>query len=196
MRQYHSGRERRRSVVKPCVPHPEWKIRAYLDIETDWAKTITVIGVHRVDRGTKQWTRPGLSKDELREFLQGIDVLFTYNGARFDLPIIHEQLKIDLTTEFLHRDLMLDCWSQNLYGGLKKVERVLGIHRDTEGVDGLMAIRLWERFQRDQDADALDMLLRYNREDVENLESVALRLGLVKAEGYHPGPIIYGGQQQ
>ena len=148
---------------------------ACLDIETDQKKIITVIGVYRRYEGTRQWVAPKLSAEELRSFLKGIDVLYTYNGSRFDLPIIREQLIVDLKKEFCHQDLMYDCWSRNLFGGLKKVEQKLGIHRDTEGVDGFMAMTLWDRFSRQGDKAALDTLLRYNREDVENLEALAAK---------------------
>lgn len=156
------------------------KPRAYLDIETDSRRRITVVGVFRPTVGPRQWVAPQLSGEELREFLRGIEVLFTYNGARFDLPVIREQLNVDLAKEFAHQDLMYDCWGRCLFGGLKKVERRLGIHRDTEGVDGREAIALWDRFSRGGDREALEVLLRYNREDVENLESLALRLGVVE----------------
>ena len=36
-------------------------------------------------------------------------------------------------------------------------------------MDGYMAVILWERYQRG-DRTALDLLLKYNREDVINLE--------------------------
>lgn len=155
------------------------KIRAYLDIETDWQKKITVIGIYRPDRESRQWVMPDLSVEEIREFLRGVQALFTYNGARFDLPLIRDQLKIDLMKEFYHQDLMYDCWARSLFGGLKRVEQVLGIPRDTEGIDGLEAMNLWDRFKKQGDRGALDVLLRYNREDVENLESLAVRLGIV-----------------
>ncbi len=186
------GRPRRFSKRKTFLPPEErYKVRAYLDIETDWSQNITVVGIHRPDQGTRQWTHPALHAREIREFLSGIDVLFTYNGARFDLPIIHTQLRADLAKEFFHRDLMHDCWARNLYGGLKKVERTLGIQRDTDGVDGLEAIRLWGRFRNSGDKGALDLLLKYNREDVENLESLALRFGLV--HGDEPVQLVFGG---
>jgi uncharacterized protein YprB with RNaseH-like and TPR domain len=153
--------------------------RAYLDIETDWLRNITVVGVFRPDRGCRQWVRPDLAAEPIADFLRGIEVLFTYNGARFDLPIIKDQLRLDLKALHPHRDLMHDCWSRRLFGGLKGVERTLGIHRDTEGVDGLEAIRLWGRFLREGEKEALEVLLRYNREDVENLEALAVRLGIV-----------------
>ncbi len=156
-------------------------IRAYVDIETDDGRAITVVGVFRPDRGCRQWVRPNFSRIDLLNFLSGVQCLMSYNGARFDLPIIKDQLRVDLESMFSHRDLMLDCWAHNLKGGLKNVERILGIHRDTEGIDGLAAIRLWNAHRRG-DAEALETLLRYNREDVENLEALALKLGVITAE--------------
>lgn len=166
-------------------------IRAYLDIETSWGRRITVIGVHRPDQGTRQWVSPNLSTSELRDFLAGVEVLFTYNGARFDLPVIRDQLDLDLAREFCHQDLMHDCWNRSLYGGLKKVEQTLGISRDTAGINGIDAMNLWERFSRRRDQCALATLLQYNREDVENLETLALRLGIVEPPaGQTASPIL------
>lgn len=110
---------------------------AFLDIETSWDKTITVIGVYRRGEGTLQLVAPDITRKRLREALAGVEIIFTYNGARFDLPVIEQALGIDLENHHAHRDLMLDCWKHKLKGGLKAVERRLGIHRDTEGVDGL-----------------------------------------------------------
>ncbi len=64
---------------------------------------------------------------------------------------------------------MYECWRQNLYGGLKKVEKHLGITRDSLGIDGWEAMRLWERYNKNDDLQALKTLLDYNRDDVINL---------------------------
>ncbi|MBL8022828.1 MAG: ribonuclease H-like domain-containing protein [Elusimicrobia bacterium] len=165
-------------------------IRAYIDIETDEGRRLTVVGVFRPDRGCRQWVRPNFSRMELLNFLSGVECLMSYNGARFDLPVLKDQLRVDLDSMFSHRDLMLDCWAHDLKGGLKKVERQLGIHRDSEGIDGLAAIRLWHASRRGE-PDALETLLRYNREDVENLEALALKLGVVMADV----AVLSGGKQ-
>jgi uncharacterized protein YprB with RNaseH-like and TPR domain len=169
--------------------------RACLDIETDAERRVTVVGLHRPDRGSRQWVRPRLDPQEMLEFLDGVEVLFTYNGGRFDLPVLLEQLGVDLIDRFRHRDLMHDCWKHGLFGGLKAVERRLGIHRDTDGVDGLEAVRLWDRHRRAGDNEALDLLLRYNREDVENLESLARKLGVVTAQRELPLGFPLGGNE-
>ena len=73
---------------------------------------------------------------------------------------------------FSHRDLMFDCWRNNLKGGLKAVERQLGINRELKGVDGYEAVRLWWKYVDSFDLDALNTLLEYNREDVVNLKTL------------------------
>ena len=72
-------------------------------------------------------------------------------------------------------------------GGLKKIEPRFGIHRPKEvnGMDGYMAVLLWQRYQRG-DQGALDLLLTYNREDVVNLE-VLMDGGLPDGAGAAPG---------
>ena len=73
---------------------------------------------------------------------------------------------------------MYDCWKQKLKGGLKKVEQKLGIARDTAGMDGWMAVRLWWDYVNNDDKEALDTLLDYNREDVVNLRALRQKLGI------------------
>ena len=151
---------------------------AFLDIETSWERTITVIGVYKSGEGTTQLIAPDIDRAAILSILVGVDRLFTYNGTGFDLPVIEKWLGISLTQHLRHRDLMYDCWKKKLKGGLKRVERTLGIHRDTEGVDGLQAMNLWKEYQRG-DTDALELLLRYNKEDCENLEILAHKLGVL-----------------
>jgi len=153
---------------------------AFLDIETSWQRTITVIGIYRSGESTVQLVAPDISREKLLAALDGVEALYTYNGKAFDLRVIEQQLGVALAERVTHRDLMFDCWKRKLKGGLKGVERTLGIHRDTEGVDGLQAMRLWDAW-RAGDRDALDLLLRYNREDCENLELLARKIGVLSA---------------
>ena len=67
---------------------------------------------------------------------------------------------------------MYDCWRRRLYGGLKRVEEQLGIFRRSRGIDGIEAMRLWQRYETTRDRRALMTLLEYNREDVLNLEAL------------------------
>ena len=71
---------------------------------------------------------------------------------------------------------MYDCWRNNLYGGLKCVERQLRIPRRLTEINGSEAVRLWQRYVNGYDEGALATLLEYNREDVTNLKVLKERL--------------------
>ena len=160
---------------------------AFLDIETSWEKTITIIGIYRPGEGTTQLIAPEISRENLLQALEGAERLFTYNGSGFDLPVIRQWLGIDLASHVPHRDLMYDCRKRKLKGGLKGVERTLGIHRDTEGVDGLQAMRLWAAYKTG-DREALELLLHYNKEDCVNLEAVAYKIGVLDTPSFRRKP--------
>ena len=64
---------------------------------------------------------------------------------------------------------MYDCWQNNLFGGLKSVEKQLGIERRLTDMNGWEAVRLWWRYVESFDLEALNKLLEYNKEDVVNL---------------------------
>jgi uncharacterized protein YprB with RNaseH-like and TPR domain len=152
---------------------------AYLDIETTGLTPvgcdITVVGMHLCNGNSAECVQlvgREITSYGILETLEGVDIIYTYNGSRFDLPFIHARLGLDLEGLFAHRDLMYDCWRYNLRGGLKAVERQLGISRDVQGVDGYEAVRLWWRYVDSFDLDALDTLLAYNKEDVVNLKTL------------------------
>jgi uncharacterized protein YprB with RNaseH-like and TPR domain len=161
------------------------KCYGYLDIETTGLSSsysdLTVVGVAAV-RGTQQ--RFGqvfgdqIHVGSVLALLDGIDELYTYNGRRFDLPFIKGRLNLDLGRQFTHTDLMYACWRQNLKGGLKVVETRLGIGRQLAGMNGYMAVRLWWDYVNDNDTQALQTLLEYNREDVMNLHILRQKLGV------------------
>jgi uncharacterized protein YprB with RNaseH-like and TPR domain len=152
------------------------RMKAYLDIETSFGGEITVVGIFCPPGRMVQLVGDEANWTNLWNALDGVSTILTYNGARFDLPVIKRAMKLDLNKYFECRDLMYDCWEQNLYGGLKRVEEKLGIERLSKGIDGLMAMRLWERFRLYGEESALQTLLEYNREDVVNLVFVEEKL--------------------
>ena len=157
--------------------------RAYLDIETTGLRPaeceLTVIGIYR-ENGTDdeviQMVGDEISRSKLVAALENTSSLYTYNGSRFDLPFINTKLGIDLTEHCEHEDLMYACWKQKLKGGLKSVERQLGIQRQLTDVDGLMAIQLWYEYVDQGNENSLAKLLKYNEEDVVNLRTLRERL--------------------
>lgn len=164
---------------------PEIKSCAYLDIETTGLSPdngdLTVIGLFLEGKEEKRIVQlfdEDISANKLRQSLKGIERLYTYNGERFDLPFIKAKLGVDLPRSCQHRDLMYDCWGRNLYGGLKEVERKLGIARLSVGIDGRAAVELWFRYKDFGDRRSLARLLEYNKEDVCNLKLLRDKLGL------------------
>ncbi len=151
-------------------------MKAYLDIETSFDGAITVIGLHAEDRGLIQLVGGMVSDIALWRALEGVETICTYNGSRFDLPVIRRRLGLDLTQEYRSHDLMFDCWRHGLFGGLKRVEEQLGICRSSKGIDGWDAMRLWSLFEDGGHEEALETLLAYNRDDVLNLPILEARL--------------------
>lgn len=163
-------------------------MEAYLDIETTGFlgcnNYITVIGIALDIHGevkTFQLFEDNLTKVNLLKTLKGVRLIYTYNGSAFDLPFIKNCLGIDLTHYHLHRDLMYDCWSCNLKGGLKVVEKKLGINRKLKDMNGYDAVMLWERYKNNNDREALKVLLEYNKEDVVNLKALKEKLKISKS---------------
>ena len=158
-------------------------VEAYLDIETTgfspWVDEITVVGIYLCNvnkTSLVQLIGKDASADNILASLKGVNVIYTYNGSRFDLPFIYSRLGINLAKLYSHCDLMYDCWRRNLYGGFKMVERQLGIERRLKGINGYEAVRLWWRYLNDNDEYALRTLLEYNKEDILNLKTLKEKL--------------------
>jgi uncharacterized protein YprB with RNaseH-like and TPR domain len=154
------------------------KFSAYLDIETtglsSYTSELTIIGIHVENGGdwVVQLTGDEISRTGLMKALKSVATLYTYNGSRFDLPFIRETLGIDLSEHCPHIDLMYACWQRNLKGGLKAVERQLGIDRKLTDVNGLVAVQLWHDYKSRGCKLSLNKLLEYNKEDVLNLKKL------------------------
>jgi Fic family protein len=164
---------------------------AYLDIETTGLSSlddsIIVLGIYKPVGGRYnviQLVGENITRENLMKSLNGVDIIYTYNGNRFDLPFIKASLGIDLSTHFRHHDLMYDCWKNNLLGGFRAVERQLQIPRQTEVISGLDAIRLWGKYQASHEEDALNLLLQNNKEDVMNLKILKEKLPEYQTNNY------------
>ena len=146
---------------------------AFLDIETTgldprWAD-VTVVGVHRAGETRTLVRGDDLTPDAVRGALEGVALLVTFNGAQFDVPFLEAAL--DVTVEGAHLDLRYPCARLGLTGGLKAIERAVGLERDRPDLSGRDAVRLWRRHERGDDG-ALETLLAYNREDVVHLRTL------------------------
>ena len=154
---------------------------AYLDIETTglspYNSSPTVVGIaidFPGDWTVEQLVGEDITRDAILHVLEGVTTIYSYNGSRFDLPFLARKPGVDFR-RFAQHDLMYDCWKANLYGGLKAVEQKLGIKRKLPDLRGSDAVVLWRQYQHG-DKSALQTLLAYNREDVENLPTLRQKL--------------------
>ena len=151
--------------------YPRFSRAAFLDIETggdldDWGG-VTVVGVYD-GRRVRQYVA-GRDLHEVDQALRGFDLVVTFSGTSFDLPVLRRvfgrlhlpPLEVDL--RFLLRRL-------GFSGGLKRIEKMLGLERPPEVSDlgGRQAVELWQAHLAGQEG-ALETLLTYNACDVINL---------------------------
>lgn len=159
---------------------PELRSEArYIDIETtglDPRDPITLVGVSDGHATCVLVRDRGLTARALREVLADARLLVTWNGGGFDLPRLRASFP-GLPWDLPHFDLAVAGRQVGLGGGLKAVERAVGITRprDLQGVGGLEATRLWQDHVAG-DEGALRRLVRYCRADVESLVALAPRL--------------------
>ncbi len=158
----------------------------YLDIETDSFGQITVVGLHGRGRYTALVRNESLGLLRLREELSRYDLLVTFCGSTFDLPMLRAQFP-GLSLEQPHIDLCGVGRQLGYRGGLKAIERTMGIERVNalQGFSGEDAVRQWNRWRHQRDEHARRLLLAYNEADCVNLQPLAdaFYCQLVRASG-------------
>ncbi|HLO99366.1 MAG TPA: ribonuclease H-like domain-containing protein, partial [Fimbriimonas sp.] len=109
-----------------------------------------------------------------RDRMSHFGMIVTFFGLSFDVPMILKRFP-RMVMDQVHFDLCPTLRDVGYKGGLKKIEKDLGIARgeDTDGLNGRDAIYLWRRYDRNGDDAALATLIAYNREDVVNLKTLA-----------------------
>jgi len=147
---------------------------AFVDIETEGlyhGARITVIACQWKGRIYTFVQNENL--DEFLDLVQNVDLMVTFNGACFDVPMILHCYHIP-ELPCAHVDLRRVCYHAGCRGGLKAVEAGLGLQRppDLRGVDGAEAVALWVRWQRQGDRDDRDLLVRYCAADAMALRGV------------------------
>jgi uncharacterized protein YprB with RNaseH-like and TPR domain len=158
---------------------PEFAERvAYVDIETTGigeSASTTVVGVYA--GGTARLFVRGVNLDDFPAAIEPYDVWVSYNGLCFDAPFLVREFGACVAPA-AHVDLMYVLRAVGLAGGLKSVERAVGIARPdgVRDLDGWDAVRLWGEYRRGR-TESLRTLATYNLEDILNLE-VLLRIAI------------------
>lgn len=146
----------------------------YLDIETTGLSSshneLTMVGMY--DGHESKTFISGDNLDDIVEELAKYKMIVSFNGLRFDVPFIKEKYP-QIEFHHLHIDLMHVLRRIGLKGGLKNIEKMLGLQRSdgTSDMTGFDAVRLWYQYKRGE-GNALERLIQYNKEDVENLSTI------------------------
>lgn len=163
----------------------------FLDIETNGgygADAITVIGVYDGEE-----SRIYVKDQDLDRFAEDsarYKLWVTFFGTGFDLPLLKRRFPNLEWNRQMHIDLCPALKRLGYKGGLKRIERQVGIARtdDIAGMDGMDAVRLWREWRSRKDRAALERLLAYNRADIENLSLLlAFAYQRLKAASGFPG---------
>lgn len=152
--------------------YPEFSNKiAYIDVETNGNYSddcLALIGLNDGD-SYKSYIR-GVNLDEFAKDLKNYSLLVTFNGSGFDIPVLKMSFP---TVEFnqLHIDLYTLFRRLGFKGGLKSIENQLGLQRDEEvaHLTGYDAVWLWRQYLYGS-VEALNLLIMYNKEDVNNLK--------------------------
>jgi uncharacterized protein YprB with RNaseH-like and TPR domain len=170
--------------------HETWRMAAdfddgqiaYLDIETDGAEATSKRTDEDAPGGTTvcaiwdgQEARVFLRNRDLHEipeYLSKYKLLCTFNGKTFDIPYLEGRFGKGFFNG-AHLDLRPMTAAVGLTGGLKKIEKQIGIERpaDIRRFTGYDAVKLWSSYRRGR-KDALEPLARYNLADAVNLQAL------------------------
>ena len=150
----------------------------FLDIETTGLSRdyhdLTVIGLFDGLNTKTMIKNINLDYAALKNELQKYKLIVTFNGASFDIPFI-ERIYPGLLPKVPHFDVKFLASKLNLKGGLKSIERQLGIQRGKiiEDFNGGDALTLWRMHKATGDDYYLKLLVEYNEFDITNLKKVA-----------------------
>ena len=194
----HYTQDDSRYFSQALSPRHQWRLyewlreRAlYLDIETDCFGHITVVGLYGRGSYTALVRNESLGLIRLREELSRYDLLITFCGSTFDLPMLRAHFP-DLPLDQPHIDLCGIGRQLGYRGGLKAIERRMGIDRvqALQGFSGEDAVRQWNRWRHQRNENARRLLLAYNEADCMNLQPLAdaFYCRLVQASGIEEFP--------
>jgi uncharacterized protein len=155
-------------------------MKLYLDIETTglskYDSGVTVVGALKSKEFVQLVNGKNLEKYAMQELFDGVNEVVSFNGSRFDIPFLEHHFPGCIQYKS-HKDLMICGWKQGYYGGLKSVEKELGIARKVD-CNGLEAVRLWKKHLSGC-KESLKKLLHYNQEDVLNLKVLEKKLDIL-----------------
>jgi len=149
----------------------------FLDIETSgFYGDVTVVGIYNGEETVSLIRGFNLDRHNLEKAMSKAKAMVTFNGQCFDIPVLKRYFNVDFNIP--HIDLRFVGQKLGYTGGLKKIEKEIGISRPDEVADvsGAEAVHLWNMWKSTNKPHYLDLLVQYNREDIVNLLPLASRL--------------------
>ncbi|MDJ0744153.1 MAG: ribonuclease H-like domain-containing protein [Xenococcaceae cyanobacterium MO_167.B27] len=146
----------------------------FLDIETTglskYYDDITLIGLS-LNNQYHVYIQ-GQDIKPIQDIISKAKVIVTFNGSLFDLPFIREKFP-NLQLPLAHIDLRFLAKRVDLSGGQKKIEKQIGIKRESylSNLEGETAPLLWHKYCRG-DLNSLKTLIAYNHADVEGMKQI------------------------
>ena len=112
--------------------------------------------------------------ESLKNELQKYKLIVTFNVSSFDVPFINKTYP-GILPDIPNFDLRTVTRRLGLTGGLKKIEKKLGINRDKiiDKFNGGDAVTLWRMYKATGDDYYINLLIEYNEDDIINLKKIA-----------------------
>jgi uncharacterized protein len=123
----------------------------------------------------------------LQQNIADVQLLVTFNGKAFDIPLLQSRFVLARQrwplAEMLHLDLLHPArrlWKLRLGNCcLANLEsQLFGIEREDD-IPGHMIPPVYFRYVRTRNAHGIDNILSHNRQDIETLARLALRMGKI-----------------
>lgn len=157
----------------------QWFARAsYFDIETSGLEAGSIVTlVCCFHEGQPLRFLADENLDDFLDLLESVKLLVSFNGASFDVPRVLDRFHIP-ELPCAHVDLRWLCHHAGWKGGLKKIEKALGLRRpaDLDGLGGAEAVWLWHAWSEKRDERARRTLERYCSADTVMLKLLAGKL--------------------
>lgn len=136
----------------------------FIDIEGD----INIIGIYDSYETKTMIKHVNFDKRTLKQELDKYKIIVSYNGGAYDLPKLKKYF--NLFHDKIHIDLKTVCRRIGLTGGLKEIEKKIGIKRASHLYGS--AADCYKTFLASGNKEWLDGLVEYNEQDCVSLKPI------------------------